>query len=121
MEQFTSKHLGKYSEDTLTYYPDGTVQVKMENILTTDQVLFPGMLVLKAEGLSFDVCEVLEVWDSHGFLYVKIRENQTGRVLILSQRIGVDYFVWTLISYDFLDGRFGKKDYELDTEIEFDF
>ncbi len=84
MEQQTSKQLGQYSEDTLTYYPDGAVQVRMENILTTDKVLFPGMLVLKSEGIRFDVVKVLEVWDKKGFLYVKVEDNKTGRVMMHS-------------------------------------
>lgn len=93
----------------------------MENILTTDKVLFPGMLVLKAEGIRLDVCEVIEVWDKNGFLYVKICDNETRRVLTLDQRIGVDYFFWPLISYDYLYRRFGKKNINLRTEIEFDY
>ena len=64
---------------------------------------------------------MLEVWDKYGFLYVKIRDNETGRDLTLDQRIGIDYYVWTLVSYDYLDRRFGKKVYKLCTEIEFDF
>ena len=64
---------------------------------------------------------MLEVCDDKGFLYVKVEDNKTGRVMNLSQRIGVNYYVWTLISYEFLNRRFGKKDYKLRTEIEFDF
>ena len=93
----------------------------MDNIMTTDKVLFPGLLVLKSEGQRFDVCEVLEVWDKKGFIYVKIRDSETGRVLTLVQRIGVDYYAWTLISYDYLDRRFGSKNINLRTEMEFDY
>jgi hypothetical protein len=96
-------------------------KIRMEYILTTDQVLFPGMLVLKSEGQRFDVVKVLEVWDKYGFIYIKIEDNKIGRVLTLSQRIDAKYYVWTLISYDYLDRRFGKKDCKLGTEIEFDF
>ena len=84
MEQDTSKQLSQYSEDTLTYYPDGSVKIKMDNILTTDQVLFPGMLLLKSEGIRFDVVKVLEVWDENGFIYIRIEDNKTGRVITLS-------------------------------------
>ena len=121
MYQNKSKQLGQYQEDIFTYYPNGSVKVKMDNILTTDQVLFPGMLLLKSEGHRFDVIKVLEVWDDKEFLYVKVEDNKTGRVINLSQRIGVDYYVRTLISYEFLNSRFGKKDNKLRTEIEFDF
>lgn len=103
MEQNSSKKLGQHSEDTITYYPSGLVQVRMDNILTTDQVLFPGMLLLKSEGHRFDIVKVFEVWNDEGFLYVKVEDNKTGRVMNLSQRIGVDYYVWKLVSYDYLD------------------
>ena len=121
MEENTSKQLGQFSYNTITYFPDGSVQVRMDNILTTDQVLFPGMLLLKSEGIRFDVVKVLQVWDKDDFLYVRIEDNKTERVLNLSQRIGVDYYVLTLVSYDFLDKKFRNKNYNLNTEIEFDF
>jgi hypothetical protein len=121
MEQNTSKQIGQHSEDTITYYPGGLVQVRMENILTTGQVLFPGMLLLKSEGPRFDVVRVLEVWDKDGFLCVKVRDNKTGRVMTLDQRIGASYYVWTLVSYDYLDRRFANKNNNLKTEIEFDY
>ena len=121
MEQNTLKQIGQHSEDIFTYYPDGSVQVRMDNILTTDQVLFPGMLLLKSEGIRFDVVKVLEVWDDKGFLFVKVEDNKTGRVIYLNQRIGVDYYVWTLVSYDYLDSRICMKEYKYGTEIKFDF
>ncbi len=121
MEQSTSNQRGQYPEDIFTYYPNGSVQVKMDNILTKDQVLFPGMFLLKSEGIRFDVVKVLEIWDKKGFLYIKVEDNLTGRVMTLSQRIGVDYYVWTLVSYDYLDRRFRKKEHNLRTEIEFEF
>ena len=58
MEKNISKPLDQFSDDTITYYPDGSVQIRMDNILTTDQVLFPGMLLLKSEGIRFDVVKV---------------------------------------------------------------
>jgi hypothetical protein len=103
MELITSKSLGQHQKDIFTYYTDGSVKVKMDNILTTNQVLFPGMPLLKSEGQRFDVVKVLEVWDDKGFLYVNVEDIKTGRVMNLSQRIGVDYIVWTLVSYDYLD------------------
>jgi hypothetical protein len=121
MYQNKSKQLGQHQKDVFTYYPDGSVKVRMDNILTTNQVLFPGMLLLKSEGQRFDVVKVLEVWDDKEFLYVKVEDNKTGKVMNLSQRIGVDYFVWTLVSYNYLDRRLDRKDYRLRTEIKFDF
>jgi hypothetical protein len=121
MYQNKSKQLGQHQKDVFTYYPDGSVKVRMDNILSTNQVLFPGMLLLKSEGQRFDVVKVLEVWDDKEFLYVKVEDNKTGKVMNLSQRIGVDYFVWTLVSYNYLDRRLDRKDYRLRTEIKFDF
>jgi hypothetical protein len=103
MYQNKSEQRGQYLDSPLTYYPNGAAQVKMDNILTTNQVLFPGMLLLKSEGQRFDVVKVLEVWDDREFLYVKVEDDKTGRVINLSQRIGVDYYVWKLVSYDYLD------------------
>jgi hypothetical protein len=103
MKLKSSKRLGQHQKDIFTYYPDGSVQVRMDNILTTNQILYPGLLLLKSEGRRFDVVRVLEICDYKGFLYVKVEENKTGRVITLSQRIGADYYVWILVSYDYLD------------------
>ena len=103
MEQKSSERLGQHQKGIFTYYPDGSVQVRMDNILTTDQILYPGMILLKSEGHRFDVVKVLDVWDINGFLYVKVEDTKLGRVINLSQRIGVKYFVWTLVSYDYLN------------------
>jgi len=72
MYQNKSEQLDQYPEDTFTYFPDGSIKVRMDNILTTNQVLFPGMPLLKSEGRRFDVVKVLEVWEDKGFLYVNV-------------------------------------------------
>ena len=79
----------------------------MDNILTTNQMLYPGMLLLKSEGQRFDVVKVLEVWEDKGFLNVKVKDTKLGRVINLCQRIGVNYYVWTLVSYNYLDSSIG--------------
>ena len=109
------------TDELIKYHPSGSVQILMDNILTTDQVISPGMLMLKAEGIHYDVIQALEIWDQEGYLYIKIRDNKTSKIGTLIQRIGVDYFVWTLISYEYLASRFLNKDFKMGMEIEFDF
>jgi hypothetical protein len=54
---------------------------------------------------------VLEIWEEHGFLYLKIRDNKIGKIGTISQRISDDY----------LADEFLSKNDKKGTEIEFDF
>jgi len=81
------------TEEIITHYPDGSFQVRMENFLTTDQVLFPGMVLLKLEGTQTDVIIILEIQVKDGFLYLKIEDQKTGLPYIISHNLGSeDYF-----------------------------
>ena len=62
----------------------------MKNILSIDHVIYPGMIVLKAEGIHFDPVTIREIWDKNGILYIKIKNNKTGKVETISSRIDVD-------------------------------
>ena len=110
-----------HPEDRIKNYPDGSAKVLMDNILTTDQIIYPGMILLKAEGVHFDSITVISISDKNGFLYIKIKDNKTNKIGTISQRIVTDYFVWTLISYDYWAGEFIFENLRQRTEIEFDF
>ena len=75
--------------------------------------------MLKTEGIHVDTVRVHEIWDQDGLLYIKIENNETGKVGTISQRIDVEYFLWTLISYDYLVDQFLFKSENKGTEIEF--
>lgn len=107
--------------DKVKYQADGSAKVLMDNILTTDQVIYPGMIVLKSEGIHYDSITIISIADKNGFLYLKIKNNKTGKIETISQRIDTDYYVWTLISYDYLAGEFIFNNLKRRTEIEFDF
>jgi hypothetical protein len=93
----------------------------MDNILTTDQVIYPGMILLKAEGVHYDSITIISITDKNGFLYLEIKDNKTGKIGTISQEIVSDYYVWSLISYDYLAGEFIFNNLQKRTEIEFDF
>jgi len=121
MEQNVQKQNVQTNDDIITYLADGSVQVLMNNILTIDHVIYPGMIVLKAEGIHYDSITIRDIFDQNGILYIKIENNKTGKVGTISKRIGIDYNLWTLISYDYLADNFLFKIRNKVTEIEFDF
>jgi len=110
-----------HSEDVIKYYPGGSAQILMDNILTTNQVIFPGMILLKSEGTHYDSITVISIADRNGYLYIKIKDNKTGKIGTISQRIDADYYVWTLISYDYMTEELIIRKLKRGIEIEFDF
>jgi len=110
-----------HPEDRIKYYIDGSARVLMENIMVTDHVIFPGMILLKAEGVHYDSITIISISDKNGFLYLKIKDNKTGKIGTISQEIVSDYYVWSLISYEYLAGEFIFNNLQKRTEIEFDF
>lgn len=110
-----------HPKDVIKYYPDNSARIFMGNILTKHKVIYPGMVLLKAEGVHYDSITVISITDNNGFLYIKIKDNKTGKIGTISQRIGADYYVWTLISYDYMVEEFIFENIKKGTEIEFDF
>jgi hypothetical protein len=108
-------------EDIVTRLGDGSYQVRLDNILTTDQVLFPGMVLLKLEGTQTDVVKILDIQVKDGFLYLKIEDQKTGLPYIISHQLGSEFFLWTLISYDYFIDKLLARAKQMGTEIEFDF
>jgi len=120
MKHNTQKQI-VHPDEIITYYPDGSVQILMNCIMTIDHIIFPGMILLKSEGIHFDVVKVLEIWDKDGYLYIKIEDNKTAKISTISKRISIDYYLWTLISYEYIADKFIFKNLKKGTEIEFDF
>jgi len=121
MDQNVQKQNVQSTGDIVRHLPDGSTRVLSKNILTTNQVISPGMIVLKAEGNHFDSVTILEILSKNGILYIKIKDNKTDKVGTISMRIGTDYNLWTLISYEYLADIFLSKMRNMGTEIEFDF
>lgn len=121
MDQYVQKQNVQSTGDIVRHLPDGSAQVLSKNILTANQVIFPGMVVLKAEENHFDSVTIREIWDKNGILYIKIENNKTSKVGTISMRIGTGYNLWTLISYEYLADIFLFKMRNKGTEIEFDF
>ena len=113
-------------DDILTYYPDGSAKIDLENILTYDRIIYPDMLLLKQEGSHFDIIRVLEVWDQDVDVKIKIQDRRTGIEHVISQILdrNVGYFIWTLISYPYamkmIEDQVIRK-IKYGKELEFDF
>lgn len=119
MEQDKNKIV--HPEDLIKYYSDGSAKILMDNILTTDQVIYPGMMFMKFEGIHLDIIKILEIWDEKGYIYIQIKDNKTGKIETISHRIGADYYAWTLISYGYMAEEYILKNLKKRMEIEFDF
>jgi hypothetical protein len=120
MKAQTHKNV-QIKDESITRYNDGSYQVRLDNILTTDQVLFPGMILLKLEGTHTDVIKILDIQVKDRFLYLSIEDQKTGLSYIISHQIGSDYYLWTLISYDYFTDKLLRKSNQKEMEIEFDF
>ena len=121
MEPHTCHQNVQAEEDKVTRLGDRSYQVHLDNILTTDQVLFPGMLLLKLEGTHTDVIKILDLKVKDGFLYLKIEDQKTGLPYIISQRLDSEFYLWSLISYDYFIDKLLARVNQKGTEIEFDF
>lgn len=91
MENAIERNIPK--EEILARYPDGSYQVGLDNILTTDQVLFPGMILLKLEGAHTDVIKIKDIQVKDGFLYLKIQDLKTSLPYIISHKLGSEYYL----------------------------
>lgn len=108
-------------DESITRFKDGSYQVRLDKILTTDQVLFPEMVLLKLEGKHSDVIKILDIVVKDGFLFLKIEDQKTGLPYIISHRLGSEFYLWTLISYDYFIDKLVARVNQKGTEIEFDF
>jgi len=90
-------------ESILIYYKDGSVQINLDNILTIDHLVFPHMKVLKNEGNYFNPFEILGIYDDNYHVYLTIKNINTGKVNVISQKLDRDnkYFLWSIISLEY--------------------
>ncbi len=91
------------TNDFIKYYPDGSVKILLDNILTLDHIVHPNMRVIKKEGSHFDPTKILEIWDDGDYVYLQVQDIKTGKVgeLVQILDVGNSYFLWSILSYDY--------------------
>ena len=89
--------------ELIEYYPDGRVRVSLDNILTTNHIIYPNMLVIKSEGKHIDTIKILSIWDEDGYVHFKVQDHKTGKVGELVQILDREnsYFIWSILSYEY--------------------
>jgi hypothetical protein len=93
----------KSHNDLIRYFPNGDVQIKLDNILTPNQIVRP-MHLLKVEGNHMDVIELISVRNTSEMVYLKIKNQKTGHVGEISTVLDRenDLFVWWVVSYEYV-------------------
>ena len=88
----------------LSYLSDYTVYLNLPCILTLTKLLRIGMPYLYCEGLKTFPIRLLHVWDSEGFVYLRIQNLQSGRVHEISRILqdDIEYCLWKVASLDYL-------------------
>jgi hypothetical protein len=86
------------------YLPDYTVFLNLPCVLTLSKTLRVGMPYLYHEGLKMFPIRLLHIWDSDGFVYLRIQNLQTGKVYEISRLLQTDteYCLWEIASLDFI-------------------
>jgi len=104
----------KHANDLIRYLPNGDVQIRLDNILTRNKIVHKNMLLLKVEGRHVDVIKVRNVWDEDGIVHLKVQDNETGKDYTISHVLdpNVKYFVWWIVSYDYVTNTLGDRSYE---------
>lgn len=88
----------------LEYLPDYTVYLNLPCVLTLSKTLRIGMPYMYNEGLKTFPIRILHVWDSDGFVYLRIQNMQTGQVYEISRILQTDaeYCLWEIASLSYL-------------------
>lgn len=88
----------------LSYLPDYTVYLNLPCVLTLSKTLRVGMPYMYHEGLKTFPIRLLHVWDSDGFVYLRIQNLETGKVHEISRLLHADtgYCLWEIASLDYL-------------------
>ena len=100
-------HTTKPSDDNvplLSYLPDYIVYLNLPCVLTLSKTLRVGMPYMYNEGLKTFPIRLLHVWDSGGFVYLRIQNLKTGKVNEISRLLHADngYCLWEIASLDYL-------------------
>jgi hypothetical protein len=95
----------------LSYLPDYTVHLNLPCVLTLTKTLRVGMPYMYHEGLKTFAIRLLHVWDSDGFVYLRIQNLKTGKVYEISRLLQADtaYCLWEIASLDYLVNLSNKK------------
>ena len=88
----------------LHYLPDHRVYLNLPCILTLNKTLRIGMPYMYHEGWKTFAIRLLHVWDSDGFVYLRIQNLQTGQVYEISSILkdNTEYCLWEIASLDYL-------------------
>ncbi len=92
------------NHNKIKYFPPNSVQLNLPFILTQDKKLTIGMPYLKLEGRHIDAIRLLDIWDTDGYIFLKIENLQHGQVNTLSWALNHkgDFWVWSIASFSFL-------------------
>jgi len=88
----------------LSYQPDYSVYINLPCVLTLSKTLRIGMPYMYHEGLKTFPIRLLHIWDSDGFVYLRIQNLSTGKVYEISRLMETDieYCLWEIASLDFI-------------------
>jgi hypothetical protein len=88
----------------LSYLPDYTIYLNLPCVLTLSKTLRVGMPYMYHEGQKTFAIRLLHVWDSDGFVYLRIQNMQTGQVYKISSILKDDteFILWEIASLDYL-------------------
>jgi hypothetical protein len=88
----------------LLYLPDYTVYLNLPCVLTLSKTLRIVMPYMYHEGLKSFPIRVLHIWDSEGFVYLRIQNMRTGQVHEISRLLQAEnkYCLWEIASLDYI-------------------
>lgn len=88
----------------LQYLPDHRVYLNLLCVLTLNKTLRIGMPYMYHEGQKTFAILLLHVWDSDGFVYLRIQNIQTGQVYDISSILmdATEFCLWEIASLDYI-------------------
>ena len=95
----------------LKYLPDNTVYLNLPCILTLNKTLRIGMPYMYHEGQKTFPVRLLHIWNSDGFVYLRIQNLQTGQVNEISRLLqyDIEYCLWEIASLDYIMSHSKKR------------
>ena len=104
MKEQQSAKLPDNNVPLLSYLPDYTAYLNLPCVLTLSKTLRIGMPYMYHEGLRTFPVRLLYVWDSGGFVYLRIQNLRTGQVYKISRLLhaDTDYCLWEITSLDYM-------------------